>query len=483
MEEDSASDNAVVISKEGYDGENESKPAMSDVTTPPTALVANIRRDANISVTENRLDAIPFIKRLVKAKDTVSTTPSMQVTNVPETSPITPSTGRPTDYRKLYHEMRKRVLKLTEDNASDLTMTMAELEKMKTKYAAILLENAKTKENLADHEKKLEDHEAIIVGKDKAMVALTGEKDKLNDMINALKRQNEHLIAERDKLKSTIPTGSKLTRQKSEEMIRTKSKTKKGKGNVEELECEHPDCGNKNEDALIKCNSCGKWMCDSCSDARIAKLKPCINSCTTIFFACRNCVESSQDTAFAINGDITSKKESEGDGNNAPEALVTSMRSLFRDHVSKIETTIENMIEKKLNEKIPTSVVNDASSASSEQQDSYARKVLQVPAEVRKIIQEAKNDDRVEVSEQERRSSNFIIHGAEECGDDIDSMKNLDAEYIDDILKQLGVSQKPDSIVRVGNPNKSNARPIQFKMKAKADKQAVINRLNRLKGI
>ena len=198
MEEDSASVNAVVISKEGYDGENESKPAMSDVTTPLTVSV----------------DTIPFIKRLVKVKDTVSTTPSMQVTNVPETSPITPSTGRPTDYRKLYHEMRKRVLKLTEDNASDLTMTMAELEKMKTKYAAILLENAKTKENLAEHEKKLEDHEAIIAGKDKAMVALTGEKDKLNDMINALKRQNEHLIAERDKLKSTIPTGSKLTRQK-----------------------------------------------------------------------------------------------------------------------------------------------------------------------------------------------------------------------------------------------------------------------------
>ena len=94
---------------------------------------------------------------------------------------------------------------------------------------------------------------------------------------------------------------------------------------------------------------------------------------------------------------------------------------------------------------------------------------------------EAKNDDKVEESEQERRSPNFIIHGAKEFGDDINSMKKIDDEYIGSILKQLGVEHKPASVVRIGNPEKSNARPLKVTMKSKADQQIVMSRLSRLK--
>ncbi len=68
-----------------------------------------------------------------------------------------------------------------------------------------------------------------------------------------------------------------------------------------------------------------------------------------------------------------------------------------------------------------------------------------------------------------------------EYGEDDDSIKEQDAEYIEDILKHLGVSQKPDSIIRVGNPNKSNSRPMKVTMKTKGDKEKVFSRLNRLK--
>ena len=41
---------------------------------------------------------------------------------------------------------------------------------------------------------------------------------------------------------------------------------------------------------------------------------------------------------------------------------------------------------------------------------------------------------------------------------------------------------KPKEILRIGNPNKSNSRPIKVTMKSKADQQTIMSRLNRLKG-
>ena len=61
-------------------------------------------------------------------------------------------------------------------------------------------------------------------------------------------------------------------------------------------------------------------------------------------------------------------------------------------------------------------------------------------------------------------------------------MKKLDNGYVDDILKQLGVQVKPESVIRVGISNDSHSRPIKVTMKTKADKQKTMSRLNRLKG-
>ena len=206
------------------------------------------------------------------------------------------------------------------------------------------------------------------------------------------------------------------------------------------------------------------------------KLKPCITNCTTIFFACNKCVDPSGDPAISYGPQCQDKQVTP-----APEELVTSMKSILKDHVTSLESTIESLIEKKLCEKLPTTAVSEPSSTT-EQQETYARKVLRVPEELRKIIQEAKNDDKVEESEQEKRATNFIIHGAEEFGDTTAEMKSLDNDYVDDILKQLGVQAKPESVIRVGASNESKSRPIKVTMKVKTDKQKVMSWFNRLKG-
>ena len=357
-------------------------------------------------------------------------------------SPDTPS-GKAKDYKTLYRDLRRKTLEQTETNTRNMSKAMA-------------------------------DQESVNNNKDSIITKQREELKRLSKQIKDLQAEKGKLIGEQSIVK--------LKRKKSEEMIRTKSKAKPKKDTpAVELKCDLPQCVNNGVESLIRCNACDKWVCEICSDLLIAKLKPTINKCSTIFFACKGCVDLTQDPDGMSVVGVTGPEAASTANNNPDSNLVTSMKSLFKDHVSQIESKLENMIEKKLNEKMPILGIND-SATTSKQHESYARKVLQVPAEVRKIIQEAKNDDKVEESEHEKRSTNFIIHGAKEFGETIDITKKLDAEYIDDILKHLGIiQQQPENIVRVGNPNNSNSRPIKVSMKTKAEKQKVMSRLNRLK--
>ena len=304
------------------------------------------------------------------------------------------------------------------------------------------------------------------------------ETNELRDLVAAFKKQNERLVQQYGELTVQKQSEVKLTRRLSEDDFKTRSKSKKAKAPEDELKCENHNCVNTNEDTLIKCHACSKWICETCSDARIAKLKPIMKNCDTLFFACRECVKSSGNSGIVVNPVIDGEKETERSNPKTPDELVSSMETILKDHVSQIETKIDKMIEKKLEAIVPAV----AADGSPEQQGVSTKGVLKVPEELRKIMQDAKNDDKVEESEQAKRAPNFIIHGAEEFGDDEESMKKLDNEYIGDILKHLGLAAKPDSVIRIGDPKKSNSRPIKVTMKTKVDKQSVMSRLNRLKG-
>ena len=68
-------------------------------------------------------------------------------------------------------------------------------------------------------------------------------------------------------------------------------------------------------------------------------------------------------------------------------------------------------------------------------------------------MQYAKNEKKVQEKDQERSVKNFIIHGVDEVGNNIDEIKVNDTEYIAQILKKIGVISNLESIARLGKPN------------------------------
>ena len=93
-----------------------------------------------------------------------------------------------------------------------------------------------------------------------------------------------------------------------------------------------------------------------------------------------------------------------------------------------------------------------------------------------------KNDEKVELLEQEKRAENFIIHGSDEIGDTNEEVEDNDATYIKDILKKLNVQEEPESITRLGKPIESKRRVMKICMKTKEAKVNVMSNLGFLKG-
>ena len=73
-----------------------------------------------------------------------------------------------------------------------------------------------------------------------------------------------------------------ISRNGDDEFL-TKGKKKK---------CEFTSCTNDTEDALIKCNACETWVCETCNDIPISKLKSVMNKCHGVYFVCKTCRES-----------------------------------------------------------------------------------------------------------------------------------------------------------------------------------------------
>ena len=73
------------------------------------------------------------------------------------------------------------------------------------------------------------------------------------------------------------------------------SKPRKGaKG--ESNACEISGCSNINVD-LIKCSMCGNLVCEDCTGVKVAKLRPVMNACSTLYFTCTNCDVLIRDTS------------------------------------------------------------------------------------------------------------------------------------------------------------------------------------------
>ena len=100
----------------------------------------------------------------------------------------------------------------------------------------------------------------------------------------------------------------------------------------------------------------------------------------------------------------------------------------------------------------------------------------------RSILQEAKNDERVEEREKEKRTNNFIIHGLEEEGTSIENVKNNDKNMVKLFFQKINIENKPKSFYRLGIPAPGKNRPLKVEMTNNTERELVLNNLQLLKG-
>ena len=169
--------------------------------------------------------------------------------------------------------------------------------------------------------------------------------------------------------------------------------------------------------------------CPSC------KVKSITNKCQTVYFICKACVRNhATENGDGITSTYCEKDECQKqDTMTGNTNLLKSLQSMLDNKVSQIESKLEKLIDCKFGEKMDAiSTLNEKLKKQSQflatvtpEVKTYA-KVLGVPTEMRQIMQEAKNDEKVEEREKERRSKKFIIRGAEEIGGSIGEIKAKD---------------------------------------------------------
>ena len=342
---------------------------------------------------------------------------------------------------------------------------------------------------------QLEEHQHVVNGKLSKYAAESDEwrekHEKLQEEMEMMKTNYERIIAEKDELltgeKATVGQDTvcyglhKITGD--ENIVRLKPKARKKKANAEEkLCCDYAGCGSENVD-LIQCNMCCTWVCEDCNDVQIAKLKPILNRCNTIHFLCKSC-DQKIGNKLTDHEEVVIQQQQTAENQND---ILSSLRDMLDNKVTQMESKIEKAISKKLEDKMAAitslneKIKDNETDGTDGETVSYA-KVLQVPAEVRKVMQEARNDEKVERVEQEKRSQNFIIHGAEEVGNDPEEIQKNDEQYLKDILKKLGVKAKTESVTRLGQANEARMRTLKIVMKTEVEKEEVMANLKKLKG-
>ena len=566
MEDEDRPPDTVTTSDKEPDGAMGPKDTTGEVTNAPnetdtgatdTSAHSDVNNNKgknidNMDITNKLVDKLvdtPFIKRVEKDK-TVSPTLNNNFTNksIPpglQESPTTPNTGKlqdTRDYRMLYYQMKRRVLKLTEDNACNLTTTTAELKTMKKLFSAVKVENVRLEEKLAASLKKLEDYKIpkdnlvsenkMLEDRIKSLEQTLAEKDILLDRKTAEliamkesldsnsesrdkdRQEYETLIKEFQEKENKISTLEEELKEKSEgfrvcsglhrinsdeTFCRLKPKTRKStksnnnKDAEDKLECEYEGCKGVDVD-LIKCNMCCKWVCEDCNDVQVSKLKPIINKCRTIHFLCKSCDEKigtdgMKDRAPPTNHVISTHST------DMSTDTIASLKSFLSEQVTKIENNLKGMIETKLGEskkeitalnetlsKVKSPVIENDNNSDSATNTNTWSSVASRQQDIKILMRDAKNDEKIEENEKERRAKNIIIHGADEVGNNPEEIKKEDANYIREIFKKIAVPIEPLMITRLGEPTESKSRPIKIVMKSKADKDKVMKNLGLLKG-
>ena len=300
--------------------------------------------------------------------------------------------------------------------------------------------------------------------------------------------------------------------------------------------CGVSGCDTKDVD-LIRCGLCDTLVCEECSGVKIAKLRPIMNQCKTLYFSCPGCNIQISDkttmTAYDVlkekvqtlteelqncelekdkliqqqqhGGDAThqkkvadiqallAKKTEEtvklvGENNNLRNEIKTGngagndIEAILNKRLDKIENSIDQIITKKLEDSMKgvTEIGQKIDNAIATNKKTFAEALGgNVTDSLTTAFRNRKNQEIVNEAEREKRSANLIVHGVNEPN--IESQKEDDESFVSSLLEKIGVVQRPKHIFRLGPRTEEKTRPVKLVMESENVKDTIMSRLGNLK--
>ena len=112
-----------------------------------------------------------------------------------------------------------------------------------------------------------------------------------------------------------------------------------------------------------------------------------------------------------------------------------------------------------------------------EQNLSYASSLRANPEVVNNfesIIRSTKNNELIQEKEREKRAANLLIYGINEESDEQRDLKEHDNNFINSFLDVIGISLRPNQIIRLGKVSETRKRPVKIVMNNSGDKDSIM---------
>ena len=152
------------------------------------------------------------------------------------------------------------------------------------------------------------------------------------------------------------------------------------------------------------------------------------------------------------------------------ETLMKNLETIIERKLNKIEKRFVSIEEKlKLDMQKPKEKEKAAPSYSSVLTKDIEKQIIG------NVITAAKNTEKVQETERQRRENNIVIHGAKP------NTGESDEQFVGNFLKTIGVSTNPSSIARLGQENNEKIQPLKLIMKTYECKSQIMSRLSNLK--
>ena len=180
-----------------------------------------------------------------------------------------------------------------------------------------------------------------------------------------------------------------------------------------------------------------------------------------------------EDALKTLNENDWNEKSHEKESGSSE--LLTEMQKMIDIKFRNMESTVSNIVEKKLEEKqIGAGNKTYAQAVDADLAKHESTTNGQLVENLRNVIRESKNEEISEEKEKKKRERNVIIHGTE-----INTEIQEPTEYVNDLIKVLSIGAvKPKSVKQIGNTEK---RPLHVEFFNTTDKSKFMRNLKYLK--